>query len=289
MVLHSNLAALYLIEDPPNYQAAKAACDIALEVDSKNVKALFRRAQGLLEDNREGLPEASLRAALVDLEAAVAVEPGNKQATDEARRISRRLEALEAKRQVPTPAEIMEKISPTLLDRGGDCMMHQGYVWGQTDSTVHIFFPARGVRITKSSEVTYEVRSKHLKIGMPGSDSSNRLEIDAPLHKIVVPDESSWQLEEGGLLLHVELAKRDTSEKSEHWTRVWEGHPATRQPSGKEKKDLHELAARAVREEAEEAPKEKHPGQDAILNRWKDICPGMNVEWGETNLNEYRQ
>ncbi|CAE8606061.1 unnamed protein product, partial [Polarella glacialis] len=219
---------------PPKWTEAKAACEIALTVDAKHVKALFRRAQALLEDNREGLPEESLRLALADLQAALQSEPDNAQVSREVERISRRLAALEAKRQVPKPAEILERVSPALLDRGTSELASHGYVWGQTESMVHVFVPARGRRILKSSEITCEVKSKQLTFQMPVADGQRPLKLDGKLCKQVEIEECSWQLEEGGLLLHIELAKRDTSEDGEHWLRVFEGHaPITKVATAK--------------------------------------------------------
>ncbi|CAJ1459040.1 unnamed protein product, partial [Effrenium voratum] len=100
-VLHSNLAAVYLQEVPPKWTEAKAAADIALTVDQQNVKARFRRAQALLQDNREGLPIKALKEALDDLKAAQTLEPRNSQVRDEAKRVSQRLDRLEQKQQVP--------------------------------------------------------------------------------------------------------------------------------------------------------------------------------------------
>jgi len=68
-------------------------------VKPKHVKALYRRGQALLEDGREGLPEASLHAALDDFRAACELEPGNAQVASEAERVERqRRLALERQR-----------------------------------------------------------------------------------------------------------------------------------------------------------------------------------------------
>lgn len=90
--LHSNLAAVYLQEVPPQWTHAKAAADIALAFNPEHVKARFRRAQAFLEDNREGLPEDAIRKALADLLQAQQQEPANAQIANEVKRVTRRLE-----------------------------------------------------------------------------------------------------------------------------------------------------------------------------------------------------
>merc|ERR1719265_1548513 len=94
--LHTNLAATYLMENPARYEMAKAATDVALTVHSRHVKALYRRAQALLEDGREGLPESNIRAAQKDLEVAIDVEPQNKEVERELVRVRNCISALEA-------------------------------------------------------------------------------------------------------------------------------------------------------------------------------------------------
>ncbi|CAK9106503.1 unnamed protein product, partial [Durusdinium trenchii] len=268
--LHSNLAAVYLQEVPPRWTEAKAASDIALTINPEHVKARFRRAQAILQDNREGLPEQALREALTDLEAAQKTEPSNLQIKDEVLRVSRRIQRLDSQRTLPPAKEIVKKyIAASLLDRGGDCLDSLGYVWGQNESFVHIFVPAQGqseqLRLSKNTQVQCEMQSQKLSLKLLGTDGQVRLNIDASLHKSVQPDESSWQLEEGGLFLHVELAKRDSDD--EHWDRVWKGHPATRAPTAKEQKSLREMARSACQAEAEE---EKPQIDEAKLQRWKD-------------------
>lgn len=289
-VLHSNLAAVYLSEVPPKWEEAKAAANIALsvEVGTHRVKALFRRAQAELEDNREGLPETNLRAALSDLVACLQLEPGNSQASAECERVQKRICALESARRLPNPREIAGKVNGSLLDRGSDCLETHGYLWGQTESLVHIFVPARGVRIS-ASEVVCEVRPSSLRIGLLSDGTP--FELSGRLHKMVHVDESSWQLEDRGLLLHVELAKRDDGSQDEHWFSVWEGHAKTMAPSARERKKIKDMADAACRQEAQERASTCDPDQgkkDEILKRYRDICPGINVEWGDTSLESFR-
>eukprot|EP00434_Breviolum_minutum_P012172 symbB.v1.2.010733.t1/scaffold708.1/size170785/1 len=281
--LHSNLAAVYLQEVPPRWTEAKAATDIALTIDSRHVKARFRRAQALLQDNREGLPEEALREAWSDLDAAQKIEPANKQLQEEVARVNSRIQRLESKRSVPPATEIVGKIDKSLLERGGDCLDSFGYVWGQTETLVHVFVPAQGFRLSNTAEIKCEIQSRKLALKLLGVDGPV-MEIDSLLHKPVLPDESSWQLEEGGLVLHVELAKRASEE--EHWERVWQGHPSTMAPTAKEKKYLHDVAQAACRAEAEE---EKRMIDEVKLKRWKDALPGIDVHWGDTSIESMRQ
>lgn len=280
--LHSNLSAVYLLETPPKWNEAKAAADIALTVEPKHAKALYRRAQALLQDNREGLPEESLSEALESLQSAQAIEPNNEQISNETERISRRLALIEAKRELPKPEEIVKRhINSVLLDRGADCLAEHGYVWGQTETLVHIFIPTKKHRIAKS-DITVTVKSRNLRIELSSEAGGKQFEIDRPLQKSVVSDECNWELGEGGLYLHVELAKKDTSSEGEHWKRVWDGHPQTHSPSAEELRQVKETARSALKAEAEEGPQVLNASQQEKLNHWKKLLPGVNVEWGET-------
>lgn len=282
--LHSNLCAVYLLETPPKWNEAKAAADIALTVEPKHVKSLFRRAQALLQDNREGLPEEALSEALQSLKAAQALEPANEAISRETERIARRLAVLEAKRAVPKPAEIVKGVNSMLLDRGGDCLTEHGYVWGQTETLVHIFIPTIKLRLAKP-DITVVVKSRNLRIEVSSGEETgdSRFEMDRPLHKSVVPDECNWQVDEGGLYLHVELAKKDASSEGEHWKRVWDGHAQTMAPSAEERKQLKDMARSAREAEEEEGPQVLDTSQEDKLKRWKELLPGVNVEWGDTS------
>lgn len=303
--LHSNLSAVYLMEVPPAYKEAKAAAEIALSIKPKHPKALYRRAQATLEDNRQGLPESQLKQALTDLDAVQELEPSNKIVTQEADRIRRRVAALEAARCVPAPDEILKRVPAALLDRGGDLLSSYGYAWGQSETAVHIFIPTRGLRVTKSKDVTCEIRSSSVLLAMPiasdaavppnaikvdvaTGDSSDlpRLELSGSVRKPVCPDESSWQLEDGGLLLHVELAKREDGE--EHWPCVWKGHPETLAPSAKERRDVQEMAKAASIANSKEEQKPKPAHADETVRRLREMCPGMNIEWGDTSIDAFR-
>mmetsp|Transcript_10138 Transcript_10138/g.26037 ORF Transcript_10138/g.26037 Transcript_10138/m.26037 type:complete len:387 (+) Transcript_10138:63-1223(+) len=298
--LHSNLAAVFLMEVPPKWREAGAAAEIALAVEPKHVKALFRRAQATLEDNREGLPEANLRKALIDLDAAREVEPGNARISQEAERVRRRIEKMEDARKVPTPEEIVRKVPEVLLDRGADCLASHGYVWGQTNTTVHIYVPARGLKLNKVSDVAVEVGSRSLRLALSDSDGPLHFELTGKLQKPVRPDDCSWQLEEDGLLLHAELAKRVIpddeaegldDERGEHWSCVWQGHPETRAPSAKEREKVQEMARAANRAEAEEKKppeEETNPKAAEALRRMREMCPGVNVEWGDTSVGAWK-
>mmetsp|Transcript_93245 Transcript_93245/g.216703 ORF Transcript_93245/g.216703 Transcript_93245/m.216703 type:complete len:367 (+) Transcript_93245:25-1125(+) len=284
--LHTNLAAVFLQDTPPQWQAAKAACDIALSVHPKQVKALYRRAQALLEGGRQGLPEASLRAALGDLNAACEVEPGNAIVASEAERIRRRIAKLEESSNVPEPTVVARRIAAPLLDRGDDLLMGCGYLWGQTKASVHVFVPVRGVRVTKSADVTCEVRVRSLTVVLPASGDASEFRLSGRLHKSVQPDECIWQLEEEGLLLHVELVKRDQTPEGEHWLCVWEGQQQTKAPSAEERREIAELARAACL--ADEKEKPKHPTADETVRRLRELCPGVNIEWGDTSFEDLR-
>jgi len=282
--LHANLAAIFLLEDTPNWLAAKAAADIALSVNPRHAKALYRRAQALLEDGRQGLPEASLRAALDDLRSACEVEPRNSKVVDEAERIQRRIVALEEARRVPKPHEIADRIMKSLLDRGGDLLVDHGYLWGQTESTVHIFLPTQGVRVTKSSEVTFEVHVRSLSVALPRQTEGLPFKLSGNLHKMVQPDESSWQLEDHGLLLHIELTKRDQTREGEHWLCVWEGHEETVAPSAEERREISEFVQGACLAKEQEEQKPRPPAAENAIQKLREMCPGVNIEWGDTSF-----
>lgn len=287
--LHSNLAATFLLERPSKWQEAKAAADIALAVDGKHVKALYRRAQAHLEDMREGLPEVALRAALADLTAAMAAEPNNAQVKRELERIRRRVNALEASRQVPERDEIVSRIPKSILDRGGDCITGHGYLWGQNAETVHVFVPAVGKRF-RAADVQIEIKPNYLRLFAPAAD--RQIQICGKLSKPVRPDDCSWQVEDGGLLLHVELSKRvleneaDASiddARTEHWRCVWYGHAQTKAPTAKERDDIHRMAATANRMDEKET-KQEDPRAAETVRQMQEMFPGVNVEWGDTSL-----
>ncbi|CAK0906779.1 unnamed protein product, partial [Prorocentrum cordatum] len=288
--LHANLAAVFLEASPPEWQSAKAAADLALAVNPRSVKALYRRAQARLEDGREGLPAEAMCAALDDLRCAEEVEPGNEQVRLEAERVARRIAALEEARRVPGPLEIAGGIQPHLLERGGDCLLTHGYVWGQTAERVHVLVPARGLRVPQASCITWELRAQALRVVMPAADPAAPLVLEGRLCRPVRPDDCSWQLEDRGLLLHVELSKRDTSPEAEHWPCVWAGHPETRAPTGEEQERLLDMASAACAAERSEEPRGEAPNANAqeTLRRLREMCPGVSVEWGDTSLDDFR-
>lgn len=278
--LHANLAAVFLQLTPPKWAEAKAAADIALSVDERHVKALYRRAQAVLEDNREGLSESSLRTALKDLQAVRSIEPNNKEALNEVERVSRRVAILDESRKVPEPKNIVDRIPQVLLNRGDSCLEFGGYVWGQTETTVHIFVIARGSRFVKG--LCCEMKSGTLNITLP-----THLELKGRLHKPVRPDDSLWQLEEGGLILHVELSKRPDALGGEHWCCVWEGHPKTMALSQEVLDRNEELSFEVDRWEAEQKAKAQDPKIAKTLAQLREACPGVSVEWGNSSLNDY--
>merc|ERR1712048_1039368 len=97
------------------------------------------------------------------------------------------------------------------------------------------------------------------------------------LHKPVRPDDCNWQLEDRGLLLHVELAKRDTNKEVEHWERVWKEHMECKVPSPDEEKAIQQLkdAAKfaAIEREKEEVP--DNPNAKEAIRRLREMCPGV--------------
>lgn len=301
-VLHSNLAAVFLLTIPPMWKEAKAAADIALEVDDgpHRVKAYFRRAQAQLEDGREGLPELSLRGAMADLVAASELEPKHKQVAAELARVRKRLEAIEEARRVPNPSEILARVNTSLLDRGGSCLESHGYAWGQTESAVHIFAPARGKRLSRGT-VDVSIRPTALRLALPALDAGADVpfELGGELLKQVRCDESAWQIEDGGLVLHVELAKNlDTAEverrgslEGEHWVSAFVGHPETRAPTARERAEIREVARAACEADARGDPVEEEredhmadPRKAETIRRLKEMCPGVDVEWGDTSV-----
>jgi len=106
------------------------------------------------------------------------------------------------------------------------------------------------------------------------------------LLKPVRPDDCSWQLEDGGLILHVELAKRDATmgPAEEHWERVWAGHLDCKVPSPEEQKAIRQLQA------ASKLPEQKptHPGAEETIRKLREMCPGVDVSWGDTSLDAFR-
>jgi len=276
------------LEAPPRWPEAKAAADLALAVDPKHVKALYRRAQATLEDEREGLPEASLRAALDDLRAAQEVDPSNMQVKAEVERVGRRIAVLEASRSVPEPGHIARRIPGALLSRGSDLLAERGYLWGQSESMVHIFVPALGMRLGKATAASCEVRARSLNIVVPRPEGQPPLELAGALHRPVCADDCSWQLEEGGWLLHVELVKQDQSKLGEHWHCVWQGHPRTLAPSAEEQGEVEGIARAACMADASEATgQKKHPAADETVRRLREMCPGVSIEWGDTSLDGF--
>merc|ERR1712203_318491 len=106
----------------------------------------------------------------------------------------------EEKRRVPEPSEIVKKISASLLERGGDCLLEHGYVWGQTEAVIHLFVPARGIKIERTSDVSCDIHAKSFSIALPTKEGTQPFELKGDLHKPIRPDDCSWQLEDGGRL-----------------------------------------------------------------------------------------
>eukprot|EP00811_Abedinium_folium_P034926 NODE_7765_length_1552_cov_4.928421.p1 GENE.NODE_7765_length_1552_cov_4.928421~~NODE_7765_length_1552_cov_4.928421.p1 ORF type:complete len:388 (-),score=73.35 NODE_7765_length_1552_cov_4.928421:304-1467(-) len=278
-MLHANLAAVFLLSAPPRYSEAKAACDVALSLNGGHVKAMYRRAQALLEDNREGLPESALRAALEDLESVRKIEPNNAEALAEMKRVSRRIADIEARRMVPDRRQTATKIAEPLLNRGGDCLDSRGYVWGQSQTVVHIFVLAQGVRLVGQA-VVCKFRTDSLHVELPSPSPS----FEGKLCKPVRPDDCCWQLEDDGLILHLELAKRPDCTGGEHWSYVCAGHPETNAPSHEEQQKVEEVLHAAQVHEAEQKAKPKDPKREKVLDGLRQACPGVDVEWGDTSL-----
>jgi len=280
--LNSNLAAVLLSELPPNWAEAKAAADVALDINPKHIKALYRRAQALLEDGRQGIPKAALEAAFKDLQTAGEIEPRNAQIAEEAQRVKKRIAALEAVQRMLQPEEIANSIPPSLVERGENLLPDHGYVWGQSQSTVHIFVPARGVRLARSSGVSCKMGVQSLDIQLP-SAGNQRFLLEGRLYNFIQLEDSSWQLEDEGLLLHVELSKRDQTLKGEHWPCVWKGHQETHSPSAEEQQSLQNFARTSALLPADDE-KEAHPKAAETVRRLQAMCPGVQVEWGDTSL-----
>jgi len=309
VALYSNLAAVFLMEGrgcgrtrdnsvAEEWERAFTSADSALAIDPNHVKALYRRALARLEDEREGLPEAKLHAAVEDLEGAVEKEPHNKQISGELARIKRRVAALEETRRLKTPAEIVQRINAAYLERGGNCQSKHGYVWGQTDTFVHIFVPARGVRMRASGgeKVECAIRVGSVRIVVPsvaadGNAEQVQFELTGKLHMECTPDDSGWELEDDGLVIHVELAKRKNvmeEGKEKHWLCAFEGHPHTAAPHPDLQKHVDGLQRAAEKEEKEEKSKPKDPEKERkkeeTLNRMREMFPDVPIEWGDTSL-----
>merc|ERR1719507_1134886 len=112
------------------------------------------------------------------------------------------------------PEEIAQTIPPSLLNHGENLLHDHGYIWGQSQSTIDIFVPARGVRLAKSSGVTCELGVQSLNIRLPTADNHHFL-LGGELYNFIQLEDSTWQLVDDGLLLHVELRKRDQRLKGE--------------------------------------------------------------------------
>eukprot|EP00927_Polykrikos_kofoidii_P020408 TRINITY_DN19671_c0_g1_i1.p1 TRINITY_DN19671_c0_g1~~TRINITY_DN19671_c0_g1_i1.p1 ORF type:complete len:438 (+),score=88.19 TRINITY_DN19671_c0_g1_i1:38-1315(+) len=327
--LYSNLAAVFLLEArgcgrtredgwkaAPEWERAFTSADSALKIKPRLPKALFRRAQARLEDEREGLPESQLRSAVADFKAALKLEPNNKDVASEAARIERRLAAAEAARKIPEPAAIVGRINPVLLERGGDCLQTHGYVWGQTDTVVHVFVPARGERLIGSAaggscgvsgkankKIICDIHANSLRIELPMTGNSSQagelsetFKLVGKLHRHCRSDESEWQLEDNGLILHVELAKREDSEEEggaeKHWQCVIAGHPQTlaKHPDLQRHLDEAQKAAQLREQEEQKAPKD--PAAEAkkaeVVKRMQEMFPGVPCEWGDTSIGGLR-
>eukprot|EP00929_Paragymnodinium_shiwhaense_P063210 TRINITY_DN31593_c0_g1_i2.p1 TRINITY_DN31593_c0_g1~~TRINITY_DN31593_c0_g1_i2.p1 ORF type:complete len:406 (+),score=90.04 TRINITY_DN31593_c0_g1_i2:129-1346(+) len=311
--LYSNLAAVFLLEGKgcgrekhenwspvDEWERAFASADSALKIDPTLVKAYYRRGQARLEDEREGLPEKNLRAAAEDFRRSMKLEPQNKSVASELARIDRRIRALEEARRIPTPAEILEKhVNKALLERGGNCLEKHGYAWGQTDSSLHVFVPARGVRgrSSGSCKVECDIRVNQLRVRLPsaaqpkGEQQTESFEIKGQLHAAVVPDECDWQLESDGLVLHLELVKRPdpTGQNAErHWLCVWEGHQQTEANHPDLQKQIDQMKQAAEMKAIEErtAPKdsELEKRKHDTVSKLQAMFPDIPVEWGDTTV-----
>eukprot|EP00746_Dinoflagellata_sp_MGD_P118362 gnl/MRDRNA2_/MRDRNA2_54521_c0_seq1.p1 gnl/MRDRNA2_/MRDRNA2_54521_c0~~gnl/MRDRNA2_/MRDRNA2_54521_c0_seq1.p1 ORF type:complete len:361 (+),score=108.45 gnl/MRDRNA2_/MRDRNA2_54521_c0_seq1:79-1161(+) len=275
--LHNNLTAVFLLEN--EYEKARATIGVTLRLQPDNAKALFRHAKALLEDEREGLPESNLLSARDALQKARQREPKNEEIVGVLKRIQGRVKKIEDARRVPPPEEIIAKVPGKLRKYGGDCLKDYGYVWGQTTEVVHIFVPVQGQRLQNNKDVQVEFKPTSVKLRVPEASGSPRCE--GEINATIRPDECSWQLEDGGLLLHAELHKA----RFEHWKRVWKGHPKTTEISEEEERDLQEAAEDEARKRSEEMTKAP-PGSKAAetLKKLREMCPGTTVEWGDTSL-----
>jgi len=284
--LNSNLAAVFLLESPPSWAQARAAANAALDINPKHTKALYRRAQALLEDGRSGLPKTALQAALQDLHMAGEIEPHNAQIAEEMQRVKKKIAALEARHRILGPEEIAHNIPPSLLNRGEDLLHDHGYTWGQCQSTVHVFVPARGVRLARSSGVSCELGVQSLRIRLPTAGNQQFL-LGGRLYKCIQLEDSSWQLEDDGLLLHVELRKRDQTLEGEHWPCAWQGHREAHAPSAEEQLAIQNIAQKSSLMQLD-VEKKAHPNATETVRRLQAMCPGVTVEWGDTSLDHFK-
>lgn len=187
---------------------------------------------------------------------------------------------------MPSPEEIAINIPVSLVDRGENLLHDHGYTWGQSQSTVHIFVPARGVRLARSLGVSCELGVQSLSIRLPTADNQHFL-LEGRLYSFIQLEDSSWQLEDDGLLLHVELRKRNQMLKGEHWPCAWQGHRETHAPTAEEQQALQNFARKSSLLQMD-GEKQAHPHAAETVQRLQAMCPGVTVEWGDTSLDHFK-
>ena len=116
----------------------------------------------------------------------------------------------------PPPAAPTSPIGP-----GNGCTTDR-YSWTQTLQDVSVAFPVPAG--TKGRDVTVEIRATHARVLLKGAPAPL---LDAPLHKRVRTEDSSWTMSRddasGGATLALFLTKEN---QMEWWASVGQGEPA---------------------------------------------------------------
>jgi len=228
--VYLNLAAASLQLD--SYDSALNCCNRVLNIDSKNAKALFRRAQC-----HSGLKD--LKSAVDDLKSAINIAPGNKEIRSEYRRMKALLikqQASESFRQqtedglkrlhadaveeplIKVTDKWLKSLSIGHLSNNG--MVTDEYAWGQ--SLQQLFLVLRVPDDTRAKDMSIVIKRTGVEIVVKGNVTMIR-----KFPRPVKVYESIWEIEGVGcivLTLQKDHSGVDDSKRGyEWWNCLFEG------------------------------------------------------------------
>lgn len=181
---------------------------------------------------------------------------------------------------------VMEKHNKDDEDERGPAPLGNGgtvdgkYTWAQTLSEVNLTVPLPPGHY-RGRDVNVVIENKHLKIGLK-SQAPNFL-IDAPLTKLIFPDDSIWTLEDGTRIV-IALQKQNTME---WWETVCVGDPTINLknivPENSKLSDLDGSTRQTVekmmfdqRQKAMGLPTADEQGKHDMLEKFKQAHPEMD-------------
>ncbi|PRP75076.1 nuclear movement protein nudc [Planoprotostelium fungivorum] len=141
---------------------------------------------------------------------------------------------------------------------GGDA---PGYKWWQTETEVTFTVPVGAV---KGRDIAYNLKPGHLQVGVKGQP----LIVDGELFASVLPDGSSWILDNG----NVEITLEKSTSGPTWWASAIKGHPKIDVERIEASKHLDDSLLQKLAERDEEKLREKAAAEKAAAEGKTDAA-----------------